>query len=131
MEPMVQPPSHTLKEAFQKLKGCPPSQQYIEEAAKKVLLLPDEVRMWFDHPQSVSDNCKRGAAQAAETRRKRKVEKEKRQVPLVNCGVCHEQYKGITEEIERWLGCESCSSWFHYVCVGIDVEPEFYFEDCK
>lgn len=69
---MVQPPSHTLKEVFQKLKGWPPSQQYIEEAAKKMLLLPDEVRMWFDHLQSVSDNRKWGAAQAAETWRKKK-----------------------------------------------------------
>ena len=55
---MVQPPSVILKLEFAKLKGTSPSSSFIENVARKVLLSPAEVSMWFDHLQTVSDNRK-------------------------------------------------------------------------
>ena len=52
---MVQPPSVILKLEFAKLKGTSPSSSFIENVARKVLLSPAEVSMWFDHLQTVSD----------------------------------------------------------------------------
>lgn len=28
----------------------------------------------------------------------------------------------ITEEIEQWIGCDECDSWYHCECVGVDPD---------
>ena len=45
------------------------------------------------------------------------------------CGVCNEEYIEYTDIEERWIGCESCDSWFYFICVGIDNEniPDNFF----
>ena len=60
LSPMVQPPSITLKLEFAKLNSTSPSSASIEDIARKVLLSPAEVSMWFEHLRTVSDNRKRG-----------------------------------------------------------------------
>ena len=67
---VVKPPSVVLKEGYLKLKGKEPTKDYIEQMARVTLLSLRDVEMWFDHLKVISDNRKRGAAQAAETRKR-------------------------------------------------------------
>lgn len=32
----------------------------------------------------------------------------------------------FTDQIEKWIGCEHCDSWFHFVCVGLVSVPEIF-----
>jgi len=58
-----------LKELFNKLQGRPITDQFVHDAAKKVLLPPEEVRIWLEHLSTVLQNRRRGAAKAAATRK--------------------------------------------------------------
>ena len=124
--PMKKPPSFRLKEAYDKLKTQPNASD-INDIAKEVLLPPDEVKIWFDHLEEVARNRKRGAIKAAITRQQKKS-------GLYYCGVCQLPYKDITDEVEDWIECDSCSKWFHYQCVGItsqDVPEQFLCTTCR
>lgn len=84
--------------------------------------------MWFEHLQTISDNRKRGAAKAAVTRQLKKL-KEK-------CFffIFGEEYLSLTDEVQNWIGCDSWSNWFHFECVGINLEslPEnFVCSQCS
>ena len=36
-----------------------------------------------------------------------------------------------TEEIETWIACDVCGTWFHYACVGLISEPDsFSCDEC-
>ena len=115
---MSSPPSTAIKEAFEKLTVYPaPDHELVcNEVAKRVLLSPDQIRMWFKHLHTVKENRKRGAARSAATRRKNKQEKEGR-VPTTVLHV--EPLTRNLQSVEDWIGCEMCDSWFHFVCVGI------------
>ena len=69
---MQKPPSQIRKEAFEKLKGKDPSDTDIRKQAKATLLPPEEVKIWFEHLQTISRNRKRGAEKAAAMRRQKK-----------------------------------------------------------
>lgn len=48
--------------------------------------------------------------------------------------VCGEEYLELTEEIQYWIGCDKCSSWFHCECVGKEANsiPEvFHCSKCS
>ena len=129
---MKKPPSTVIKEVFQKIEGSP-SEKQVQETAKAVLLSPEEVMWWFNHLQTVTENRRRGARKAAETRRKKKMAKQSVH-DVYYCGVCHDQYMQYTDRQENWIGCEACDSWFHFACIGITVETipdKFFCEDCK
>jgi hypothetical protein len=106
--------------------------------AKKVLLPVCEVKLWLDHLDTVDTNRKRGAAKAAETRR-RKLRSQLDQQPAESstsasyyCGICGLLF-GDSEECEYWIGCEQCDTWFHGECVNITPETEpdkFYCDIC-
>lgn len=40
-----------------------------------------------------------------------------------NCGMCYKLYR----DGEDWICCDSCSSWYHRDCVGLDEEGWEYF----
>ena len=112
-QPMKEPPSSILKQCHQNLKGKDPSEEELEEMAKKVLLPVCEVKLWLDHLDTVDTNRKRGAAKAAsaETRR-RKLRSQSDQQPAESltsasyyCGICGALF-GDSEECEYWIGCE-------------------------
>ena len=131
---MRKPPSVAIREIFQRFTNWPPSEQQLRETAKAVLLPPQEVEMWFDHLKTIKENRKRGALRAAETRRKKKNKMAQTVHDVYYCGVCHDQYVEYTDQEEMWIGCESCSAWFHFDCVGITagaVPEEFFCENCK
>lgn len=111
------PPSTLLKDFFIK-SGPEPSEIELEEIAKKCLLPLTDVSMWLNHLHTINENRKRGAAKAAETRRKKKYP----------CGVCGAIY-GESEEVELWVACDNCNVWFHGDCVGItrQNEPDQFF----
>ena len=69
------PPSLYIKEKFEKLVKYPASEEECESVARQGLLSPEQVMFWFDHLHTVSENRKRGAAQAAITRQRNKQEK--------------------------------------------------------
>lgn len=92
--------------------------------ARKVLLPPEEVRFWFEHLKSVSENCKRSAKKAAATRKKF-------QMTEYHCTVCGHKFIEETEEPELWIQCDQCDLWVHWDCAGIQEEPEkFYCSSC-
>ena len=39
---------------------------------------------------------------------------------------CEETYEEETDEVENWIGCDHCNRWYHWVCVGVVTEPEFF-----
>lgn len=132
--PPMAPPSQIIKVAFEALLQYPPSEQLCQEIAKQALLSPDGVRQWMDHLHTVQENRRRGALQAAATRRQRKANREKQGDSSYYCAVCRSPYQEFTDSVEQWIGCDSCDSWFHFVCVGIDasaIPTEFQCEDCN
>ena len=106
---MRHPPSTLLKEFHQNLKGASPTQTQLLEMSKKCLLPINEVEMWLEHLTTIAANRKRGAAKAAETRRRNKQEKQREE--MVYCGVCHQPYVKFTDEVELWIQCDICLAW--------------------
>ena len=112
---MMKPPSQILKEVFAKRRGNI-SDEDIQQLSKETLLPPEEVRIWIEHLQTIQANRKQGAEKAAATRQRKKANEKH-----YYC-ICGEEYSDVTDEIEYWIGCDSCSSWFHCDCAG--VEPD-------
>jgi len=72
----------------------------------------------------VKENRKQGAIRAAHTRKNKK-SKESAQSncstdSVYYCGMCNVQYVEFTEEVEKWICCEGCETWYYFVCVGVD-----------
>ena len=77
-------------------------------------------------------HVQRGAAKAAETRRR------KQNAILATtttepddeyyCGICQALY-GDSDEVEYWVGCGKCDTWFHGTSINIsqDNEPDEYY----
>ena len=140
--PMAKPPSIILKNFYQSQARTDPSAEDIKSVAKKTLLPASEVRIWLDHLKTIDNNRKRGAVKAAETRQRNNQSKQTfnegnkpefiTEQNEYHCGFCGALY-GDSDEIEFWIGCEKCDSWYHGDCVGIttDNEPkEFYCSTC-
>ena len=70
LSPMKTLPSAVLKEKFDYLASYPPTESFCFEIVKETLLSVSEVIMWFEHLHTI-ENHSRGAAKAAETRRKK------------------------------------------------------------
>ena len=125
--PAKQPPSMVLKEFFLK-HGDNPSEAHLENVAKETLLSVNEVQLWMQHLKTVDDNRKRGAAKAARTRQNKKNQ------TATYCGVCEGLFEECTDEVEYWICCDKCNTWFHGDCVNITAETEpdnFYCDPCS
>ena len=133
----LKPPSIILKESFDTIETYPPEDSLYQQLAEKTLLKIEEVKIWFEHLHTIKQNRKKGAAKAAETRRmKARASKEIGNKAKRNneyyCGVCHEPYIEFTETEEKWIECDGCDTWFHFLCLGISVAPnEFLCNECK
>uniref|UniRef100_A0A1X7SE16 PHD-type domain-containing protein n=1 Tax=Amphimedon queenslandica TaxID=400682 RepID=A0A1X7SE16_AMPQE len=114
------PPSSVIERAYRSGNVA------LNALAKEVLLPVDEVEMWLNHLKLVSDNRKRGAAKAAATRKSKRNARQQEEEVVVRCGVCCVIYEEETDEVERWIGCDFCSTWFHWECVNIVVEPDSF-----
>ena len=75
------------------------------------------MRMWLQHLNTINENCKRGASKAAETRKRKR---------SYHCGVCKALYDK-TDEIEFWIACDRCNTWFHGEC---DELENFFCASC-
>ena len=120
---MSMPPSRIFKDFLS--TNPQPSEEMVDVA--RTLLPVSEVEIWLNHLQIIENNRKRGAAKAAETRRKKRElsRKDTRQINAYYCGVCGGVYEEETNEVEVWIGCEQCDSWFHATCLGLDPsDPE-------
>lgn len=129
------PPSVELKKLFDKSDGTI-SEDAIQDVARKVLLPPEECRIWLNHLQIVSENRRRGAKKAAETRRGKRVNrvssatiddqsstKSDGDSEEWFCGVCEGKYIEQTDEPEIWICCEKCDGWYHASCEGLSSIP--------
>ena len=71
---------------------------------------------------------KRGAAKAAETRKAKRVQQlrkilrkmfncnlQESENEIVYCGACNGTYEEETEDVEDWICCDGCETWFHWV----------------
>ena len=139
---MCKPPSAIIKEGFMALKGQSPSDTFIRNMAKQCLLPSEEVEIWVEHLSEVQRNRKRGAQKAAETRKRKREQKKAASVlslppastedegsssaEVVLCAICGNPYEDLTEDVENWICCEKCESWFHFNCAGIIVEPSTF-----
>ena len=134
MKSLAPPPSLILKSDFSKLSTYPPSETFVKEEAEKVLLTPDDTRIWMDHLNTVLLNRKRGAAKAAATRRAKKSVQEPVCVTsqaTTYCGGCGKPYVEETEEVEIWICCDLCNQWCCGECENLQSPPttDYYF--CK
>ena len=77
-------------------KEDPSSAQVVQEAAKKVLLPPEEVLMWFHHLDTIAKVRKNAAIKAASTRKQNAEKKQSQLEQQSYCGVCREIYKEYT-----------------------------------
>ena len=119
MEKVLKPPSTVLKEMF----NLSFTDDDIEAAARAVLLSVGDVKIWFEHLQTVEENRRRGATKAAATRRAKQTRSTQETEPEhVLCGVCGKEYEEETIEPELWIACDHCNLWFHCTCEGL-VEP--------
>ena len=132
MESLAPPSSLVLKSDFSKLSMYPPSATFVKEEAEKVLLTPDDTKIWMDYLNTVLLHRKRGAANAAATRRAKKSV----QGPVcvtsqatTYCGGCGKPYVEETEEIEIWICCDLCNQWCCGECENLQSPPttDYYF----
>ena len=130
------PPAATLKELF---SASTITSGEIQNAAKKVLLPPQECEIWLKHLQTILDNRRRGAKKAAETRRAKRnvtttashVEKNIESETINSgeteeecfCGDCGQAYEEETAEPEIWIECTLCNRWFHCTCEKLTSPP--------
>ena len=136
-----------LKKEFSKLKEYPPSQEYIADIAKKVLLTPEVTRLWWDHLHTVLLNRKRGAKKAAATRAKARkpptatlqpaateitnlpestnptLASQSASAEIYVCGTCMKEYSEEAENEELWIGCDQCDKWFCGGCEELKSPP--------
>lgn len=95
-----------------------------------MLLSVEEVKLWIDHLQKVSENRKKGAAKSSGTgdkNRKNFLETEKEpEKEQCFCGVCGHLYVEETYKVEDWIECETCLEWIHWSCVGLEKEPPIF-----
>ena len=50
----------------------------------------------------------------------------------VHIVVCGGPYIEVTEDVEDWIFCDKCETWFHWVCAEVIEEPEsFLCKTCK
>lgn len=104
------------------------------------MLTPNDTRVWLNHLHTVLLSRKRGAAKAAATWRANRsalgssLEQdyeprvntaEFNSAPQVttysNCGGCGKFYGEVTDEVETWICCDLCESWFCSVFVNFNV----------
>ena len=129
LPPMRKPPSVVLKEAFDSLQSFPPSDTTYIEMSKKVMLSVEEVKMWFDHLNTIHENRRKGAVKAAATRKQKKKKtppSEATRESNYQCGLCYMPYQEFTDACELWIGCEICDTWFHFTCLGITTAPDVF-----
>ena len=113
MEKVLKPPSTILKEMF----NLSFTDDDIETAARVVLLSVDDVKIWFEHLQTVEENRRRGATKAAATRRAKQTRYAREtEAESVLCGVCEKECEEETVEPELWIACDHCNQWFHCTC---------------
>lgn len=129
------PLTSQLRSDFSKLSAYPPSETFVKEEAEKVLLTPDDTKIWMDHLNTVLlNNRKRGAAKAAAARHAKKSVQEPVHVTsqaTTYCGGCGKPYVEETEEVEIWICCDLCNQWYCGECENLQSPPttDYYF--CK
>ena len=159
---ITMPPSIALKQKFsqQLAKGvCQATDEFVEDAAKSVLLSVEETKIWIDHLTTVVQNRKRGAAKAAATRQMKRQAQQKHQQSTseseqqregrqqsitqsaaqkrVSSHYQHKDYycgtfgKEYNSSLDFWIACDICDVWYCCECEGLATEPtsEMYF--CK
>ena len=133
---VVMPPSIVLKEMFTELDKSSDREEFIQCAAMKVLLPVEETEIWFDHLQTVVNNRKRGAAKAAATRQRKKLDKgsqltqaSDKDESKYQCGSCSREYG--TSDSPFWIFCDLCQVWFCSHCEKLNHEPKLNTYSCR
>ena len=34
--------------------------------------------------------------------------------------------KELRNEIEKWIACDKCTTWYHWECVNVVIEPDSF-----
>ena len=94
------------------------------------------MNIWIDHLTTVAKNRKKGSRKAAETCRAKHFtdneilynvpDKDEGDDEDGDCGICGILYEDETDEIEQWIACDKCSTWYHWKCVDVVVEPNSF-----
>ena len=127
MKLMAAKPPSTIISEENKAHSNNLSELEVKDLAKRVLLPVSEINIWLEHLEEVSRNRKEGAIKAAETRKRKKMEKQQEKSDDILCGVCSGQWEEETDEVEQWIQCEKCRQWYHWKCVNVSEEPEQYY----
>lgn len=43
-----------------------------------------------------------------------------------SCEICINVYEEEPEEVENWIACDVCESWFYWECINVSSEPDEY-----
>ena len=125
----ARPPSVIISEEFKAHDNL--SELEVQDLAKRVLLPVSEVNIWLEHLKEVTRNRKEGAIKAAETRKRKKMEKDQERRDVILCDICGGLWEEETDEVEQWIQCEKCRQWYLWECVNVSQEPEqFYCGKC-
>ena len=126
-----QPPSVVIQN---KLKQS--SHVNVTDLACSTLLPVEEVNIWIDHLTTVAENRKKGSQKAAKACRAKHFtdnedlynvpDKDEGDDEDGHCGICGILYEDETDEIEQWITCNKCSTWYHWKCVDVVVEPDSF-----
>jgi hypothetical protein len=96
--------------------------------------------MWLNHLKAVQNNRVKGAKKAAAMRKRKKMDHIDNNTEINQEKVCHacrlddpplnDGQLGV--ETVLWIGCETCSRWFHTLCVSITgtVPDEWHCPAC-
>ena len=109
---------------FHHLRSVKIHQFFVLKVAKTVLLPVSEVKLWLNHLLEVHKNRQWGAAKAAETRKAKRAsakdtvqlqpsDNQESEKEIVYCGACNGPYEEETEDVEDWICCDGCETWFH------------------
>ena len=91
------------------------------------------MKLWLEHLAEVVRNRKRGAAKAAETRRKKKATNQATSTTVTvteqpatvreegYCASCGVDYASDTGQF--WIACDLCEQWYCASCEGLTEEP--------
>ena len=131
------PPSQVFTKVFKDSVGFP-TDELINATAKKVLLKPEDVRIWFQHLQTVETNRKKGAKKAAATRKAKATNRRRRKNTDGEvlrdsdddevCNFCYSfNPPGVVDQNVDWVACDTCALWYHTCSVEFEITTDVWF----
>lgn len=99
--------------------------------------LQDPTRAPVDQSLGDTSSLESGSEKSSLKASRRKASAQISQTLCAKCNQAQITVAGEDQDINCWIGCESCKRWFHYACAGFKDEREvrtvdkFFCGDCE